>query len=144
MLGERSDELGCVQVGLVADRDGAREAEAEVGEQQPDLERDVAALRDEPDRPARQRRRRKVQLGSRVEDPEAVRPDERRAGRADALDDRRLARRALGSLLAEPSGDRYERTRAGGQRVVDRLLEPVAGTLRITSSGACGRSARLR
>ena len=78
---ERGHELGRVQVGLVAHRDEPREPEAEVGEQQSGLERDVAALGDEPDRAARQRVRRQVELGLRVEDPEAVRAYEHRRRR---------------------------------------------------------------
>ena len=77
-----------------------------------------------PTGPPRQRVRGELQLGRGVEDAEAVRPDEQRARGAHALDDRPLARPALGALLAEARSDRDQRARAGGERLVDSLLEP--------------------
>ncbi len=89
---QRGDELGRVHVGLIADRDRAREAEADVLEQEPRLEQDVAALRDEADRPRGQRGRGELELGRAVDEAEAVRPHEHRPRRPHALDERLLAR----------------------------------------------------
>src|SRR6478752_2637937 len=125
VLGERGDELGDADVRLVADRDRPREAEAVVLEQESDLEQDVAALREEPDRPGRQRCRRELELARAVEDAEAVRPHEHRSRCAHPLNERPLVRGSLPPELGEARSDRYERPRAGRQRVVDRLLEPV-------------------
>src|SRR5205807_8246023 len=93
--GERGEELGGADVRLVADRDRAREAEAGVLQQEPDLEQDVAALRDEADGAGRQRRRRELELGRAVEEAEAVRADQDGIRGPHALDERPLARRAL-------------------------------------------------
>ena len=120
---ERRYDLGDIEIRLIADGDEPRIAEPHVREQEPDLERDVAALRNEPDRPCRQRVRCELELRRRVEDAEAVGPDQHRAGGAHALDDRALARGAVGSELAEPCRDGDQHTRAGRKRLLDRLLE---------------------
>src|SRR5262249_25507624 len=76
-----------------------------------DLQQDVAALRDEADRPGGQRHRGELQLGSAVEEAEAVRTHERRAGGPDALGERTLARCALLAELGEPCSHRDQRPR---------------------------------
>ena len=91
--GEVLDQLGQPYVGLVADRGEAREPEAAALEQHAELEREIAGLRDQPDRAARIVVRGHVELGQRVEHPDAVRAEHDRARIAHALDQRPLAQR---------------------------------------------------
>ena len=56
VAGQMLDELGQADVGLVADRGEARQPEAAALEQHADLEREVAGLRDQAHRPARDSR----------------------------------------------------------------------------------------
>ena len=58
-------ELGGLEVRLVPERDEAGEAEPVVGGEQRELERQVAALRDQPDRSRRKRAPADVELGLR-------------------------------------------------------------------------------
>ena len=89
----------------------------------PELERQVAALGDEPDRARRELVRGQAEVGRGVEDAEAVGAEQHRPGRAHALDERALAGLRLGAELAEAGRDADERPRADRQGVVDRLLE---------------------
>ena len=88
------DELRRLDVGLVAERGEARDADAVLGSEEAQLEGEVAALRDDPDRPRRERVRADVELCRGVVDAEAVRADHDGPGRSDALDDGSLARLA--------------------------------------------------
>ena len=87
------------------------------------LEGQVAALGDEPDRAGRELVRRQAEVGGGVEDAEAVRAEQHRPGRAHALDERPLAGLRLGAELAQAGRDADERPRADREGVVDRLLE---------------------
>ena len=121
--GERLHDLGRLEVGLVAERDEARDPEAEVGGEQRDLEGEVPALGDEPDRTGDEVARREVELGRGVVDAHAVRPEQDRSRRAHPLDDRALALGALFRGFAEACRDRDDRPRPRGERGVDGLLE---------------------
>jgi hypothetical protein len=123
MLAEGGHELGQVDVGLVADRREAGEPEPRRAGQDAQLERQVAALGDEPDRPGRELVRGQPEIRGRVVDAEAVGPEQHRAGIAHASDELPLARARLVAALAEAGGDPDQRPGAGGERVVDRLLE---------------------
>ena len=131
--GEIAEDVRHAEVGLVADGREPRETEAEILEQEAGLERDVAALRDEADRARRQRVGSQVELPGRVEDAETVRPEQHGAGGADAIDDRPLA------LVPDPGGDRDDRLRAGGERLVDGLLEPCRRDAEHDELGRCGQ-----
>jgi hypothetical protein len=117
-------QVGGGQVGLVAERGEARDAHRTLLQEQAELERDVAALGDEPDRAGRHRRGGELQPLGGVRHSQAVGPEEHRAGRPDARHERRLPRRALDPQLREPRRDGHEGLGAGGQGVVHRRLEP--------------------
>ena len=117
------DQLRGLDVGLVPERDEAREAEPELGADHADLEREVAALRDEPDRARLELLRAELELRSGVVDAEAVRADEHGARRTDALDDRALARRSLLAHLAETGADEDDALGPRVEGVVDCLLD---------------------
>ena len=117
------EHLGRFEIGLVSERHEAREAEAEFRRHEAQLEREVAALRDQPDRAGDDFVRAELEPGRGVEDPETVRPEQDCSGLAYPLDDGELARASVGSALAEARGDADQRLGAGGQRGVDRLLE---------------------
>ena len=123
MRGEGLDKLPSLDVGLVSQRNEAREAEPEVRGEQTDLEREVAALRDEADRARDQVLGAELEPGVRVVDAEAVRAHEDGAGGTDALDDRLLSRAPVGAHLAEARADGDERPRACLERVLHRFLE---------------------
>ena len=125
--GEVLDQLGQPHVGLVADGGEAREPEAAALEQHAELEREIAGLRDQPDRAARIVVRGHVELGQRVEHPDAVRAEHDRARIAHALDQRPLAQPARLVLLGETGGDHDQRTRALRERLLDGLLEARLG-----------------
>ena len=61
--GERLDELGRLNVGLVPERDEAGETEPELGAHHADLKREVSALRDEADRAGLELLRAKLEPG---------------------------------------------------------------------------------
>ena len=134
--------LGHVEVGLVADRNEPREAEAEVAEQEPGLERDVPALRDEADRPRRQRVRREVELGGRVEDARGS--SGRRARRRQRGHARRSparARRPPGPSSPSPAAIATSAFAPAASDSSTACSSACAGTLSTTSSGASGSSA---
>ncbi len=121
--GEGAQQVGGLEVGLVADRRKARDAEPEIRREQGDLEREVAALRDQPDRPRGEVLGAEVELRAPVVDAHAVGAEQDGAGGTHALRHRALALAALVARLAEARRDRDDRARAGGERGVDRLLE---------------------
>ena len=123
MLGVGGDQLGHVEVGLVADRREPREAERVTPRHQAQLERQVSALRDQPDRPGRELVRAEAQIAGRVIHTQAVGAEQHRAGVAHPLHQRALAGRRVAAGLAQPGGDAHKRAGAHRQRVVDRLLE---------------------
>jgi len=117
------DELGDVEVGLVANRHEARESHACLGGDQCQLDPEVAALRDQADRSGRELARCQVQLADGVRHAEAVRADEQSARRADPVGDRALDRQAVMSCFAQSRGDRDDRPRPRRQRIIDSLLK---------------------
>ena len=123
VLGERLDQLRSLNVRLVAERDEAREPEPELGADHADLECEVAALGDEPDRAGFEVFRAELELRAGVVDAEAVRPDEDGPGGAHPLHDRALAGRSLLAHLAEPCADEDDALGARVKRVADRLLD---------------------
>src|SRR5207245_9147917 len=71
VAGEALDELRCLEIRLVAERREAREAEPFALRQQRELQRQVAALRDQPDRARREIDPRPgTELGIALEDAE--------------------------------------------------------------------------
>ena len=127
VVDQAADELARLEVGLVPERREAREAEPVVLGEQGELEREIAALRDEADRAALELAPAEVEARRGVEDPETVRPEEDGARRPNALDDRGLPGPAFVACLPEPGRDPDERLRARGERCVDGVLEPVGG-----------------
>ena len=123
--GEGVDELGGAEVGLVAQRGKAREPEPLGGGHQPELEREVAALGDEPDGAGRQRVGDELEPPPGVEDAQAVGSEQHRPGVADALGERRVVVVAL--LAAGAGADDDERARPGVERVVDGGRDRGAG-----------------
>ena len=91
--GERRHQLSEVDIGLVTDRRKPREAHLDLPRQDPELERQVPALRDEADRAGRELVRRQAQVGRGIEDAEAVRAEQHRPRRPDTLHERPLALR---------------------------------------------------
>src|SRR6476469_6426830 len=81
----RLDQLGHIEVGLVADGYETREPNARLGGDQSELDAEVAALRDQPDRPRSELARCQVQLADRVGDAETVRPHEQGSSSTDFL-----------------------------------------------------------
>ena len=117
------DQLCGLNVRLVAERDEAREPEPELGADHADLEREVPALRDEPDRAGLELFRAELELRAGVVDAEGVRPDEDGSGAAHPLDDRALAGGPLLAHLAEPGADEDDALGTRAERVLDRLLD---------------------
>jgi len=127
MVDEARDELPGLEIRLVSKRGEAGEAETVVLGEKGELEGEVAALGDEPERAALQLAPAEIEARSRIEDPEAVGPKEDGARVAHPLDDRGLAGTPVGSGLAEAGRDPDERLGSRGQRGLDRLLEAVCG-----------------
>ena len=123
VLRELLDELGRLEVGLIADRDETGDAEADLLAEQRDLDRQVAALRDQAEMARDEVARGEVELGLAVVDPHAVRPDENGARGANALHDGLLSAAAVRGALPEAGGDRDDRPCARGQRAFDGLFE---------------------
>ena len=123
VLGEMLEQVGQRHVGLVADRGEAAESQAHPPEQESDLEREVARLRDQPDRACGILVGRDPQIGVGVEDPDAVRAEHQRAGSPHPIAQRELALAARGVALAEARGHHDERARTDLERGLDRVLE---------------------
>ena len=122
VVGEVADQLGHLDVGLVADGDEAREAESRVRGDHAELQRQVAALRDESDRPVREVVRDQLELGAGVEDAQAVRAEQHDVRRARPLGQRAVARAARVAVRLA-GGDHDERPHADADRLVDGLHE---------------------
>src|SRR5258708_27238695 len=118
-------QLGRFEICLVAERREPREAETSARREQPELERQVAALRDQADLAGREiDPRREIELRVAVEDAEAVRPEQDRVGVADAAAECALLR------LADAGADADDRAGADVERLVVRLLERCRGDAR--------------
>ena len=120
---ELLDELCRFEVGLIADRDETGDAEAKVLAEQRDLDRQVAALRDQAEMARDEIARGEVELGLAVVQPHAVRSDQNGSRGANALHDGLLPAAAVRGALSEPGGDRDDRPRAGGERAFHGLFE---------------------
>ncbi len=123
--GERLHEVGGAKVGLVTQRGKAREAEPVRGGHQPELEREVAALRDEADRARGQRVGHELQPLPRVQHAQAVGPQQHGTGIADTLGQQSVVVRAL--LAAGAGADDDERARPDLERLVDGRRDRRAG-----------------
>ena len=120
---ERLDELRGLDVGLVPERGEARDADAVLRAEQAQLEGEVAALGDDPERAGRELVHAEVERRRCVVDAEAVRPEHHRSGAAHLLDDAALELLAAVVDLAEAGRDRDDPARAGSECVVDAGLE---------------------
>ena len=116
VVGAGQHQVGERDVGLVAERDEARDPETARVQERVDVERDVAALRQNRDGAGVEGVGRELQRRRGVDDTEAVRADERRASAAHATDDLVLERPALVRRLRQARGDRDDRARTDGQR----------------------------
>ena len=124
LMGDQvADDVGRLEVGLIAERGEARESEPDLGDEQAQLEREVPALGDQPDRAPRELAPPDVQLGARIEDAEAVRAQQHRAGVANPSRDLLLACPTGGPELAHPGRDPDDRPGACRQRLVHGRLE---------------------
>jgi hypothetical protein len=118
MAGEALDQLSRFEIRLVPKRRKAREAEPFTLGEQRELERQVAALGDQADlTEGKVDPRRQVELLVAVEDAEAVGAEQDGSGLPHALAERALRR------LPQAGADADDRPGAGGERVVDGLLE---------------------
>ena len=116
-----------MHVRLVADRCEAAQPEPEPAEQEAHLEREVARLRDQPDRAGRILVGRDAQVRGGVEDPDAVGAEHEGAGSPYAIAQRELARATRRVALAEPGGDDDERASTGLERRLHGVLERPLG-----------------
>src|SRR5262245_3224853 len=124
---EAAHELARLEVGLVAERGEAREAEPVVLGEKSELKGKISALRHERDRPALQLAPAEIEARGRVEDPETVRAEKHGARLADPLDDRGLASTPVGARLAEAGRDPDERLGSCSQRSLDSVFETLCG-----------------
>ena len=83
---ERLDQLRRLDVGLIAERGEAGDADAVLGAEQAQLEREVAALGDEPERAGLELVHAEIERGRCVVDAEAVRAEHHRSGISHLLD----------------------------------------------------------
>src|SRR6187200_3282940 len=84
---EAADELACLEIRLVPERGEAREAEAVLLGEEGELQREIPALGDQSDGAAIELAPTQVETAAGVEDAEAVRAEEHRAGGPHTLDD---------------------------------------------------------
>ena len=124
---ELLDELCRFEIGLIADRDETGDAQAELLAEQRDLDRQVAALRNQAEIARDEVARGEVELGLAVVQTHAVRSDQNCSRRANALDDGLLPAAALPGALPEPGRDRDDRPRARGERALHGLFERARG-----------------
>ena len=123
MIDAPEHEIGRIEIGLVAQGRKAREAELVLDEQLSELERQVAALRQEGNAPAGQRIARELKARRRVEDTETVGSEQHRACSAHARDERRLATLPFLARLAETGADADDRGRPHREGIVDRGVD---------------------
>ena len=121
--GERFDELGRFDVGLIAERREPRDAQAVLPCEQSQLDRQIAALRDDPHRARLELARAEVELGRRIEHAQAVRAEHHGSRRPHASHNGLLACLAVAVDLAEPCRDHHDRACAHRERPIDRILE---------------------
>ena len=133
-------EIGRVDVGLIAHGGEARDPEAVGGQKLTDLEREVAALRDQRDRAFAEACPREPELRVRVGDPQAVRAEQQGARVADPRYRLLLAPRSLGPGLAQPRANRDDGAGSRRDGRVDGVRE-AAGRHR--NSDEIGRRRQL-
>ena len=113
---ERLDELGGLDVGLIAERGEARDADAVLCAEQAQLEREVATLGDHPERAWGELVHAEIERGCCVVDAEAVRPEHDRSRTAHLVDHPALELLAVVVDLAETGCDRDDPASAGSRR----------------------------
>ena len=118
--GELGHEVGGVEIGLVAQRREPGEPQPLRRGEQPQFQREVAALGDEPDRAGGQRVGDKLEPPAGVQDAEAVGPEQHRSRGADALGEGGVA-------LAGTRADDHDRAGAGGQGAGDDRVDGGGG-----------------
>ncbi len=121
------EQVGGDEIRLVSERGEAGEAESRGDREPRELERKVAALRDEGHRTGGQRAPAEIELLACVEDPEAVGPEHHSPGRTDARRGSFLDELPFLAVLAESRADRDDRLRACAERLLDGPLEPRCG-----------------
>ena len=138
-------EVVARQVGLVADRDERRQAEAEPARRLDDRDPEAAALRQEADRSGDRRVRREggvePDVGVGVEHAEAVRPDQPDARVAADLEQLLLALDPLRAGLGEAGRDDEQRADAG-RRALARDVDDAFGRARPRPRGRPARESR--
>ena len=121
---EGAQHRGRIHIGLIADRDEAREPESELAEPQVELLAEAAALRDQADAAGTHIEvRHGEQLAASVGNAEAVGPHERSAGRAQTLHGCPLASLALDAHLAQHRRHGHNDLRTHRYTVVHHGLE---------------------
>ena len=121
--GEGHDQLRDVKIGLVAGRGEPAETEPCLSRLLTQLERKVATLGDQPDRPVGKIVRREVQLGSHVEQAETVGTEQHSPRFANSCRHRLFELAAIRACLPETRADADDGAGAGEQRVVDGVGE---------------------
>ena len=124
---EVGDEVGDLEVGLVADRCDPGEAEADVGGQPRQLQGYVSTPADQADRPRGRGTEPQIELGAGVRNSPAVGAEHHRAGLSDPLDHRSLAGAALLPAFGEAGRDRHQSAGPRPERVGNGLLEAALG-----------------
>jgi hypothetical protein len=124
---EIANDVDRLEVGLVAERGEAREPQAHLGDEQTQLEGEVAALGDQADRAARQLVPPDVEIRAGVEHAHAVGPEQQSPRLADPACDVPLARLAVQTRLAQAGRDADDGPCSHGERVVHDRLEGAFG-----------------
>ena len=117
MVDARVHQVDHGEVGLVAQRDEARDPEAPLGEQGRQVEDHVAALAEHRHLTGGSTAWLSCRSGAGVGDAEAVRADQHRTAGAGDRHRLGLGARPLGAELGEPGGDRHDRASPGGDRL---------------------------
>ena len=118
--GELGHEVGGAEIGLVAQRREPGEPQPLRRGEQPQFQREVAALGDEPDRAGGEGVGDKLEPPAGVQDAEAVGPEQHRSRGADALGEG-------GVGLAGTRADDHDRAGAGGQGAGDGRVDGGGG-----------------
>ncbi len=106
------------EVGLVAHGDEPGDAQPALDEEDGEVEDQVAALAEHGDLPGREHGVAQLQPGAGVGDPDAVRTDQHRTRLAGDGHRLGLGPGALLPELGEAGGDRHDRPRTGGDRLL--------------------------